>query len=90
MAVADRAPLRGTLHFIGLVSDGNVHSHIRHLYAMVDRAAAMGVSGRGTCTPDGRDVGEMTALEYIEPLEAHPSAERHGRDYAIASGGGEW
>ncbi|MGC6418030.1 MAG: 2,3-bisphosphoglycerate-independent phosphoglycerate mutase [Bradymonadia bacterium] len=79
-----------TLHFIGLVSDGNVHSHIRHLYAMVDRAAAMGVAKvRVHALLDGRDVGEMTALEYIEPLEAHLDAlSVDGRDYAIASGGG--
>ena len=34
-----RARAGGTLHLLGLVSDGNVHSHVDHLRAMIDRAA---------------------------------------------------
>ena len=60
-----------TLHFIGLFSDGNVHSHIDHLKAMLTQAKAEGVSTiRIHILLDGRDVGETSALEYIDPFEA--------------------
>ena len=80
----------GTLHFIGLWSDGNVHSHIDHAYAMIERARADGVPRvRLHLLLDGRDVGETSALEYLEPLEAHIHAWREaGFDVAVGSGGG--
>jgi 2,3-bisphosphoglycerate-independent phosphoglycerate mutase len=81
----------GTLHFIGLLSDGNVHSHIRHLYAMLERAANDGVrSVRVHTLLDGRDVDEKSALRYISELEdvLADIRQRHGVDYRIASGGG--
>lgn len=80
----------GTLHFIGLFSDGNVHSHIDHLKAMLERAAAEGVvKARIHALLDGRDVGEQSALEYIEPFEAFLSSlNARGVDFRIASGGG--
>ena len=80
-----------TLHFIGLLSDGNVHSHINHLIAMLDQASAKDVS---TCRIhilcDGRDVYERSALSYIETLEDKLSDinQNDNRDYKIASGGG--
>lgn len=77
-----------TLHFIGLVSDGNVHSHIDHLKAMVERAAADGVKKiRVHALLDGRDVDPTSALNYITPLEEF-LAGFAGGDYKIASGGG--
>jgi len=80
----------GALHFIGLFSDGNVHSHIDHLKAMVARADAEGVAKvRVHVLLDGRDVGEQSALEYVEPFEAFLAGlNAKGRDYRIASGGG--
>jgi len=85
-----RARAGGTVHFIGLLSDGNVHSHIDHLYALLDRCAAEGFKKvRVHPLLDGRDVGEKSALGYVAPLEgrlARLSAE--GRDFSIASGGG--
>ncbi len=79
------------LHLIGLLSDGNVHSHIDHLFAIIRRAHAEGVAAvRVHVLIDGRDVGEVSALEYVEPLErllAEISGQS-GRDYRIASGGG--
>jgi 2,3-bisphosphoglycerate-independent phosphoglycerate mutase len=89
--MVDRCGEGGTLHFIGLLSDGNVHSHIDHLFAMIRKAAEMGVA-RLRVHPllDGRDVGDTSALEYVEPLEemlADLRRER-ARDYRIASGGG--
>ncbi len=80
----------GTLHFLGLFSDGNVHSHIDHLKAMLAEAKKEGVACvRVHILIDGRDVGETSALEYIEPFEAFlASLNGDGFDAAIASGGG--
>ncbi len=80
----------GTLHFLGLFSDGNVHSHIDHLKAMIVRAKADGVRKvRVHILLDGRDVGDTSALEYVLPFEDFMSGLR-GPDFdiRIASGGG--
>ena len=82
---------KGTLHFIGLLSDGNVHSNIAQLYAMVRQAARDNVSKvRIHVLLDGRDVGEKSALIYIEKTEKvlQEINEKYGFDYKIASGGG--
>ena len=88
--VANVIEHHSALHLIGLISDGNVHSHIDHLYAMIDAAYRAGVKSlRVHALLDGRDVPETSALEYIVPLEkklAELSAS--GVDYLIASGGG--
>ncbi|HEY8378483.1 MAG TPA: 2,3-bisphosphoglycerate-independent phosphoglycerate mutase, partial [Nannocystis sp.] len=78
------------LHFIGLLSDGNVHSHIDHLIALLERAAAEGVAkARVHALLDGRDVPARSALRYIDQIEAVLSRlSTDGRDYRIASGGG--
>ncbi len=79
-----------TLHFLGLFSDGNVHSHIDHLKALIERAKAEGVKkARVHILLDGRDVGETSALDYVCPFEEYISALRSADfDIAIASGGG--
>ncbi len=79
-----------TLHFLGLFSDGNVHSHINHLKAMLTEAKVEGVSRvRIHILLDGRDVGETSALEYIDPFEAFIGDLRDANyDIKIASGGG--
>ena len=79
------------LHLIGLLSDGNVHSHQAHLVAMLERAAREGVkTARVHVLLDGRDVPETSALTYLEPLEAllQELSASEDRDYRIASGGG--
>ncbi|MCB9681723.1 MAG: 2,3-bisphosphoglycerate-independent phosphoglycerate mutase [Alphaproteobacteria bacterium] len=80
----------GTLHLIGLLSDGNVHSHVAHLDALIDRAVHDGVTRlRVHVLTDGRDVGERTALTWVAPLEARLAAlAAQGVDASIASGGG--
>ena len=80
----------GVLHFLGLFSDGNVHSHIDHLKAMMVRAKEENVAKvRVHILIDGRDVGETSALEYIEPFEAFMDTLRSDDfDVMIASGGG--
>lgn len=80
----------GTMHFMGLLSDGNVHSHISHLFALLQRTADEGINrARVHVLLDGRDVGGTTAQIYIQQLEEALDAHRkEGRDFAIASGGG--
>ena len=78
------------MHFIGLLSDGNVHSNIGHLIAMLKQAKATGIR-RVYChiLLDGRDVPATSALVYVEMLEkALAELKEDGFDYAIASGGG--
>ncbi len=79
-----------TLHFLGLFSDGNVHSHIDHLKAMVKQAKAEGISTvRVHILIDGRDVDPTSALDYVRPFEAFISELRDDSfDVRIASGGG--
>ena len=78
------------MHFIGLLSDGNVHSNISHLLALLRQAKADGVK-KAYChiLLDGRDVPATSALEYVAQLEtvlAELSDDTH--EYKIASGGG--
>jgi 2,3-bisphosphoglycerate-independent phosphoglycerate mutase len=79
-----------TLHFIGLLSDGNVHSHIDHLRALIQRAKQEGQRRvRVHILLDGRDVPETSALDYVEPFERFLAELRDdGFDPQIASGGG--
>ena len=79
-----------TLHFLGLFSDGNVHSHIDHLKAMINQAKAEGIARvRVHILIDGRDVGETSAFDYIDPFEAYLDGLRDASfDIKIASGGG--
>lgn len=79
-----------TLHFIGLLSDGNVHSNISHLIAMLKQAKAEGV--KSVCAHillDGRDVPATSALTYVEQLE-NAFNELNDDTFCgkIASGGG--
>ncbi|MGD9873336.1 MAG: 2,3-bisphosphoglycerate-independent phosphoglycerate mutase [Kiritimatiellia bacterium] len=82
---------KSTLHFIGLFSDGNVHSHIDQLKAMLTEAAAAGV-GRVCLHPllDGRDVPPTSALVYIDDIEAFFKEKNAAgkTQFLIASGGG--
>lgn len=79
-----------TLHFIGLLSDGNVHSNISHLEKMITRAKEDGVSKvRCHILLDGRDVPATSALQYVDELENHlKSLNDDSFDAKIASGGG--
>ena len=79
-----------TLHFLGLLSDGNIHSNIHHLFALLQKARELDI--QNVCVHillDGRDVPATSALEYVDQLEALlaelSDAAHH---YPIASGGG--
>lgn len=81
---------KSTLHFLGLLSDGNVHAHEQHLYAMMRRAKREGVSKvRLHLLFDGRDVGEKTAEVYLARLQAViDELQGPAFDVKVASGGG--
>lgn len=62
---------RGKLHLLGLLSDGGVHSHNTHLYALVRMAKQLGVSD--VCIHaflDGRDTPPSSGAGYLEQLES--------------------
>jgi 2,3-bisphosphoglycerate-independent phosphoglycerate mutase len=87
-----RCTQRGSkLHLIGLLSDGNVHSHIDQVLALVRGADAAGVREVYVhALTDGRDVPERSALGYIDTLEKILSeiSAKPDRRYRVASGGG--
>jgi len=81
----------GTLHLMGLLSDGNVHSHQDQLHALIEEAASRGVAKlRVHVLLDGRDVPGTSGLIYVDRLEALLGGidAVDGRSYRIASGGG--
>lgn len=89
--VQQRGQSGGTVHFIGLLSDGNVHSHIRHLLRLLDQAHDAGI--QSVCIHallDGRDVQPRSALEYLAILQSKLDQinQAADADYRIASGGG--
>ena len=79
-----------TLHFIGLLSDGNVHSNISHLKALIADAKKQGVREvRVHALLDGRDVPATSALQYVDDIEAFMASLNDDNFHAcIASGGG--
>ena len=79
-----------TLHFLGLLSDGNVHSNINHLFKMLKESKAEGVKKvRIHILLDGRDVPATSALIYVDELEKVLSELNDDSfDAMIASGGG--
>ncbi len=91
LAASERCSKGGALHLIGLLSDGNVHSHQDHLHALIEEAARRGFPRVYIHTLlDGRDVPETSAPIYVERLEAllKKLNSADGRSYRIASGGG--
>lgn len=73
----------GTLHLMGLLSDGKVHSSIEHLFALIDAAVTAGIPVAIHCFLDGRDTPPRSALRYVEMLEEHLAAA--ARQGSIAS-----
>lgn len=79
-----------TLHLLGLLSDGNVHSHINHLFALIEGAKASGVKRvRLHLLLDGRDVPPSSAMTYVDLLENFLKSQVSSSfDCCVASGGG--
>ena len=90
--LTDRVRQSGeAFHLLGLLSDGNVHSHIQHLFALLQRLDRDEVpKARVHVLLDGRDVPETSALDYVDALEELLAkiGDKSDRDYRIASGGG--
>ncbi len=78
----------GTLHFMGLLSDGQVHSSLSHVIAMLGVAAAAGVPFAVHVFLDGRDTPPRSAEQYVSRLEEALAA--LGRSGAIASVSGRY
>ncbi len=89
-ALVDKCKDNGKMHFLGLLSDGNVHSHINHLKALISRAKEEGVKEvRLHVLLDGRDVPETSALIYVDEIENYMAGLNDDSFHAcIASGGG--
>jgi len=89
--VANAIEKNSALHFIGLFSDGNVHSNLNHLEAMLAKAKEQGVK-KARIHPliDGRDVPPTSALDYVDRFDKFlADINSDGAvDYCVASGGG--
>ena len=78
------APDRHALHLVGLVSDGGVHSHQRHLHALIEMAARRRVSRVFVhAITDGRDASPTGAARYLPQLEEVMRAAGTGRIASI-------
>src|SRR5262249_53023135 len=90
--VVARGARGSAIHFLGLLSDGNVHSHVSHLEALLAAAKRSGAQRLYVhALLDGRDVAPTSALEYIDRLERYLGQLRSsgsGIDARIVSGGG--
>ena len=88
--VIERGAHGGAVHFLGLLSDGNVHSHLDHVEAMLAAAARAGCKRLYVhALLDGRDVPPTSALEYVDRTERYLANLRApGIDARIVSGGG--
>ena len=78
------------VHFMGLCSDGGVHSSLEHLFKLIDIAAEYGIEKSYThCFMDGRDTDPRSGKGFIEQLEQHLAAKTGqiatiiGRYYAM-------
>ncbi|MDQ6994601.1 MAG: 2,3-bisphosphoglycerate-independent phosphoglycerate mutase, partial [Mariprofundaceae bacterium] len=88
--VIERVKNGSTLHLLGLLSDGNIHSHIDHFIALAEYAFEQGVQRlRLHALLDGRDVGIQSAQDYVQQIEAvFAKIIAQGGDYALATAGG--
>ena len=84
-AIAKVKNNNSSLHLMGLLSDGGVHSHITHLYALLELAKKHGIKKVYVhAFLDGRDVPPKSALGYIE--EAEKKMKEIGGEFATISG----
>src|SRR3989338_6151844 len=83
-ACSERSESNPSLHLMGLLSDGGVHSHIEHIFALIEMAKRNGVKNL-FIHPflDGRDTPPKSALEYISELEARLKEQKIGKIASI-------
>ena len=68
-AMADAKASGGALHVMGLLSDGGVHSHIKHIFAILDMAKQQGLEHVYVhCFLDGRDVNPTSGAGFVQDL----------------------
>ncbi|MEG2561498.1 MAG: 2,3-bisphosphoglycerate-independent phosphoglycerate mutase [Clostridia bacterium] len=73
------------LHVFGLVSDGGVHSHLTHLFALIQMAKKQGLDNIYVhCFMDGRDVAPTSGKEFISQLVAFMAKEKFGKIASIS------
>ncbi len=89
LAAVENAKTNNTgLHLMGLLSDGGVHSHIQHLFALLELAVANNIEKLFVhCFLDGRDVPPRSAIKYLKQLEEKLKALGAGK---IATVGGRY
>ena len=86
--IIEKTAGKATLHFVGIFSDGGVHSHIDHLEHMIKKAIESGVQKVRIHTVfDGRDVPPQSEPKYIERIEEFAKQFKNA-NIKIASGGG--
>ncbi|MFB6180522.1 MAG: 2,3-bisphosphoglycerate-independent phosphoglycerate mutase [Candidatus Nanohalobium sp.] len=73
-----------TVHFAGMISDGGIHSHIRHLKALMKAASEYSVDVKIHCFTDGRDVEPKSADKYLSQVEDW--CKEYGGEIATISG----
>ena len=96
-AALDNAANGKVLHILGLLSDGGVHSHIRHIFAMVKMAHDRGIQRVYLhCFLDGRDVAPTSGAGYVRQLHDYCAelgtgkiATLQGRFYGMDRDGGQ-
>lgn len=79
----ERAKEGHKLHLIGLVSDGGVHSHIDHLFALLEITRAKGVSPIIHIITDGRDTPPNSGIGFVQQIEDYIEQHNHGRIASI-------
>ncbi len=87
-AIASCKRTGGALHLMGLLSDGGVHSHIEHLFALIKLAKQQGLDNVYVhCFMDGRDVPPSSGIEYVRQLQGFMDEQQFG---AIATISGRY
>ena len=75
----------GKLHLMGLLSDGGVHSHITHLFSLIDLAKQQGLDNVYVhCIMDGRDTPPSSGIEYVQQLQDYMDKVHFGKIATIS------
>ncbi len=83
-AIDHAAANKGCIHLLGLVSDGGVHSHTRHLAGLLELCADRGVTALVHAITDGRDTPPKSSADYLRSLQ--PVLDKTGAKFATVCG----